>query len=174
MSWQIGSQPRQGGSLLAQEVQKPGCVARKKQGRNARSTLLIVEAQASKTDTAGQKGYDAAKKVSGIKRHLVVDSQGFAHVLSMTTAEGIRDRKGGLFALVIQSIFGAIDIIACYLLSVGSAVVNTKMDHPLLCFKTNTSYCAIVFDKVETALFVHCFLDFFPGHPHVFEHFRKC
>ena len=27
------------------------------------------------TDTAGHKGYDAGKKVSGIKRHIAVDTQ---------------------------------------------------------------------------------------------------
>ena len=42
-------------------------MAREKRGRNACSTLLIVDAQSVKnTDTAGQKGYDAGKKVSGI------------------------------------------------------------------------------------------------------------
>ncbi|MGQ5525588.1 transposase, partial [Chitinimonas sp. PSY-7] len=39
--------------------------ARVKQGRNDSPTLLIVDAQSVKnTDTAGQKGYDAGKKVS--------------------------------------------------------------------------------------------------------------
>ncbi|ENZ94417.1 IS1480a transposase [Xanthomonas fragariae LMG 25863] len=38
---------------------------------------MIVDAQSVKnTDTAGQKGYDAGKKVSGIKRHIAVDTQG--------------------------------------------------------------------------------------------------
>ena len=31
------------------------------------------------TDTAGHKGYDAGKKVSGIKRHIAVDTQGLPH-----------------------------------------------------------------------------------------------
>ena len=40
--------------------------------RNAKPTLLIEDAQSVKnTDTAGSKGYDAGKKVSGIKRHTV-------------------------------------------------------------------------------------------------------
>ena len=74
-------------------------MARKKQGRNACSTLQIVDAQRVKnSDTACQKGYDAAKKVSGIKRHLAVDRQGFTHAVAVTTAE-ITDRKGALFAL---------------------------------------------------------------------------
>lgn len=50
------------------------------------------------TDTAGLKGYDAGKKVSGIKRHIVVDTQGLAHAMAVTTAE-VTDRKGALQAL---------------------------------------------------------------------------
>ena len=49
------------------------------------------------TDTAGKKGYDAGKKVSGIKRHLVVDTQGLPHAIAVTTAE-VTDRKGALAA----------------------------------------------------------------------------
>ena len=44
------------------------------------------------------KGYDAGKKVSGIKRHIAVDTQGFAHAVAVTTAE-VTDRKGALQAL---------------------------------------------------------------------------
>lgn len=58
-----------------------------------------MDAQSVKnTDTAGQKGYDAGKKVSGIKRHLAVDTQGLPHALAVTTAE-VTDRKGALEVL---------------------------------------------------------------------------
>lgn len=50
------------------------------------------------TDTANQKGYDAGKKVSGIKRHIAVDTQGLPHAIAVTTAE-ITDRKGALQAM---------------------------------------------------------------------------
>ena len=50
------------------------------------------------SDIDSQKGDDTAKKVSGIKRHLAVDTQGFAHGVAVTTAE-MPDRKGALFAL---------------------------------------------------------------------------
>ncbi|KKW67564.1 transposase [Lampropedia cohaerens] len=50
------------------------------------------------SDTAGQKGYDAGKKVSGIKRHIAVDTQGLPHAVAVTTAE-VTDRKGALQAL---------------------------------------------------------------------------
>ena len=49
-------------------------------------------------DTAALKGYDAGKKVSGIKRHIAVDIQGLPHAVAVTTAEGT-DRKGALQAL---------------------------------------------------------------------------
>ena len=60
---------------------------------------MIVDAQSVKnTDTAALKGYDAGKKVSGIKRHIAVDTQGFPHAVAVTTAE-VTDRKGALQAL---------------------------------------------------------------------------
>lgn len=60
---------------------------------------MIVDAQSVKnTDSAGEKGYDAGKKVSGIKRHIAVDTQGFPHAVAVTTAD-VTDRKGALLAL---------------------------------------------------------------------------
>jgi len=37
----------------------------------------------------------ASKKVSGIKRHIAVDTQGFPHAIEVTTAN-IQDREGAL------------------------------------------------------------------------------
>ena len=55
-----------------------------------------MDAQSVKnTDTAEKKGYDAGKKVSGIKRHIAVDTQGLPHVIHVTTAN-ITDRAGAL------------------------------------------------------------------------------
>ena len=60
---------------------------------------MIVDAQSVKdTDTAGHKGYGAGKKVSGIKRHIAVDTQGLPHAVAVSTAE-VTDRKGALKAL---------------------------------------------------------------------------
>ena len=60
---------------------------------------MIVDAQSVKnTDTATHKGYDAGKKVSGVKRHIGVDTQGLPHAVAVTTAE-VTDRKGALQAL---------------------------------------------------------------------------
>ena len=48
-------------------------------------------------DTASLKGYDAGKKVSGIKRHIAVDTLGLPHAVAITTAE-VTDRQGVLAA----------------------------------------------------------------------------
>ena len=50
------------------------------------------------TDTAEEKGYDAGKKVSGIKRHIAVDTQGLPHAVAVTTAD-VTDRDGALKAI---------------------------------------------------------------------------
>ena len=63
------------------------------------TSFLIVDAQSVKnTDTAEEKGYDAGKKVSGIKRHIAVDTQGLPHALAVTTAD-VTDRDGALRAM---------------------------------------------------------------------------
>ena len=63
------------------------------------TSFLIVDAQSVKnTDSADHKGYDAGKKVSGIKRHIAVDTQGLPHAIAVTTAE-VTDRKGALQAI---------------------------------------------------------------------------
>jgi hypothetical protein len=83
-------------------------VAREKQGRNVCSTLLIVDAQSVKNaDTAACKGYDAGKKVSGIKRHIVVDTLGLPHAVAVTTAE-VTDRQGALMALDLYEVWCAV------------------------------------------------------------------
>jgi len=59
----------------------------------------MVDAQHLKNnDCAGSKGYDAGKKVSGIKRYIVVASPGLPHAIVVTTAN-VADRQGALEAL---------------------------------------------------------------------------
>ncbi|WP_434802638.1 IS5 family transposase [Paracidovorax konjaci] len=89
----------QGVSLLEQALKKSVGAARGRLGRNASSAFLIIDAQSVKnTDPAALKGYDAGKKVSGIKRQIAVDTQGLPHAVAVTTAE-VTDRKGALLAL---------------------------------------------------------------------------
>lgn len=58
--------------------------------------MVIVDAQSVKnTDTAREKGYDAGKKISGIKRHISVDTSGLPHGIKVTTAN-VTDRDGAI------------------------------------------------------------------------------
>ena len=58
--------------------------------------MVIIDSQSVKnTDTAHTKGYDAGKKVSGIKRHTAVDTQGLPHAIFITAAN-TTDRAGAL------------------------------------------------------------------------------
>jgi transposase len=64
--------------------------------RKDKTSFGIVDAQSVQNAcTAGEKGYDAGKKVSGIKHHLAVDTQGLPHAIIVTTAN-ISDRDGAL------------------------------------------------------------------------------
>ena len=77
------------------------CDTRQDLGRDALTTFLIVDARSVKnTDTAEEKGYDGGKQVSGIKRHIGVDTNGLPHMIHVTTAN-VTDRAGALegFAL---------------------------------------------------------------------------
>ena len=65
-------------------------------GRSKSTSFLIIDAQSVKnTDSANKKGYDAGKKVSGIKRHLAVDTNGLPHAIAITTAD-VTDRNAAL------------------------------------------------------------------------------
>ena len=67
-----------------------------------KTSFAIIDAQSVKnTDTAEHKGYDAGKKISGIKRHIAVDTQGLPHAIHVTTAD-ITDRSGAI-AMVMNS-----------------------------------------------------------------------
>lgn len=67
-------------------------------GRDAQTTFLIVDAQSVKnTDTAEEKGYDGGKLITGIKRHIGVDTNGLPHIIHITTAN-ISDKAGALAA----------------------------------------------------------------------------
>ncbi len=51
------------------------------------------------TDTAENKGYHAGKKISGIKRHIAVDTQGLPHAIHITTAD-VTDREGAIEMII--------------------------------------------------------------------------
>ena len=66
-------------SILEQVLKKSVDAARQSNGRKERTSFCIVDSQSVKnTDSAENKGYDSGKKVSGIKRHIAVDTSGVA------------------------------------------------------------------------------------------------
>jgi transposase len=88
-----------GTSALERALKKSVGEAREKLGRKSTTSFIIVDAQSVKnTDSAEEKGYDAGKKVSGIKRHIAVDTQGLPHAVAVTTAD-VTDRNGALAAI---------------------------------------------------------------------------
>ena len=69
---------------------------RNNMGRKDKPTLGIVDAKSIKNvDTAGEKGYDAGKKVAGIKLHTLVDTYGLPHAILVTRAN-VTDRDGAI------------------------------------------------------------------------------
>jgi transposase len=59
--------------------------------------MLIIDAQSVKnTDTGCLSGYDAGKKIKGIKRHIAVDSNGLPHAMYISSASST-DRDGAIF-----------------------------------------------------------------------------
>jgi putative transposase len=77
---------------------------RKTEGRQVAPTAAIVDSQSVKTpDQAGERGYDAGKKIKGRKRHLAVDSLGLILGLMITTAD-VQDRAAA--KTLIQSLVG--------------------------------------------------------------------
>jgi len=76
---------------------------RKTEGRKVAPTAAIVDSQSVKTpDQAGERGYDAGKKIKGRKRHLAVDILGLILAIKITSA-AVQDRdaaKGLIQGLV--------------------------------------------------------------------------
>ncbi len=85
---------------------------RKTEGRQVAPTAAIVDSQSVKTpDQAGERGYDAGKKIKGRKRHVAVDSLGLILCLMITTA-AVQDRDAAKSLIKgLVEMFGRLQII---------------------------------------------------------------
>ena len=73
-------------------------------GREPEPSAAILDSQSVKTtETPGVRGYDAAKKVNGRKRHILVDTIGLLLIVIVHTAN-IQDRDGA--KLVLEQVKG--------------------------------------------------------------------
>ncbi|MBM0238725.1 IS5 family transposase, partial [Micromonospora sp. ATA32] len=64
-------------------------------GREAEPTAAVVDAQSIKSSEGGEcRGFDAGKRTTGRKRHLIVDTMGLLLVVAVTSAS-VQDRPGG-------------------------------------------------------------------------------
>lgn len=78
--------------------------ARLLDGRDPLPTAAVIDSQSVKgaeTVGASRRGYDAGKKINGIKRHVAVDTLGLLLAV-MVTGAGVQDRDGacGLLSLL--------------------------------------------------------------------------
>src|SRR5216683_2766258 len=79
---------------------------RKEQGKNEEPSVGIIDAQSIKSTlvSSENKGFDAGKKIKGIKRHIIVDTLGLILAVVIQNAS-VQDRDGA--SSVIEKMQGS-------------------------------------------------------------------
>lgn len=111
---------------------------REAEGREPSPTAAIIDTQSVKTtESGGPRGWDAAKKVKGRKRHVAVDTQGLllgvlVHAASIQDADGagellrrLKPLYPWLRVVFADSIYNRVAaLLACFLLGLTLLVVR--------------------------------------------------
>ncbi|MEU1941052.1 IS5 family transposase [Streptomyces sp. NPDC020125] len=101
-------------------------------GRDPEPSAAVLDAQSIKTSEGGEaRGFDAGKRMTGRKRHMIVDTMGLLLVVAITSAS-VQDRAGGRAVLArLAAAFRTVSLVWAdggYANSVDSTLLSWARD----------------------------------------------